>query len=493
MNVQQSHPVSITPLKFHLLLGGLSLSLFFIALTPLQASNPAAGDYPLNLSGYYPDTLLLNANKFIPTSVGDLFTNKVLSNTDESIVTEQKKLEQWGFTPFLYYWGDFLANPVGGLSHGADWTQLTILGGEIHLDPLGWRDGSLVVSFSDGVGYDLGQKVGNIFTPSQAQSFQTFANNALYLKQKFLDGKVELRVGRFTSASVFASLPAMGSLPVSGAVNGTPTSFFTNLSGWHSTGKPAWAAYAKVQPTSDTYIKGGILEVNPQANQYAYHGFDMRMSHSDGTLLLTEWGWTPTFQSFKSAAPASLSGSDGKSITPEKLTFKPADSQDMGYSGIYMAGAYLQNYPQTQFNGQINTEAYGFYLQGQQLIWRNQSHPKQNLSLWGGATYSPQTQVALLPVMAYAGLYIQGLVAGRDRDITLLNVYTGGVSSSYAQATAVPGKGLPTQETVTELSYIIQLTEHFQFQPDLQWVVQPSGFGSIPNALIIGFQVAAQF
>jgi porin len=447
----------------------------FFSLRPfvsLHASDADPGTYPLNLSGYYPDALLFNADYYHFKRVQDLYPNALLENTDQYFADRQKTLKELGVIPFLYYWGDFLANPVGGERQSAVWTQLLVVGAKIHLEGIGWEGGTLVVSFSDGAGNNLGQSVGNIFTPAQAQSFQTFANNALYLRQLFLDDRVELRLGRFSSASVFASLPAMGSLPVSGAVNGTPTSLFTNLSGWHSNGKPSWAAYVNVEPSKDIYFKSAILEVNPQANDANYHGFDMGMSSHDGTLLLTEWGWTPKFEGASNAV-------------------KDANPDDGRYPGIYMAGAYLQNYPQTQFNGQNCNEVYGFYWQGQQLIWRQHDHPRQNLSVWGGVTYSPQTQVAFLPIMGYGGVYYQGLISTRERDISMLNFYTGVISGDSSLQSSDSRKA--TQENVLELSYIVQLTDHFQIQPDLQWIIQPGGYSGAANSLVVGFQVAAQF
>jgi len=462
------------------LLISLGLPLCFLTSTCLRASDADAGSYPLKLSDAYPDSILLNADYYHLRQVQDLYPDALIKNTDQYFTDRQNEMQELGITPFVYYWGDFLGNPVGGLRQSAVWAQLLVVGAKIHLDPIGWEGATLVISFSDGAGNNLGQSVGNIFTPAQALSFPTFASNALYLRQLLLDGKIELRVGRFSSASVFASLPAMGALPVSGAVNGTPTSLFSNLSGWHSNGKPSWAAYAKVEPTAETYLKAAILEVNPQANEVIYHGFDMGINRNDGTLLLSECGWTPTFKSSGSSLRQE-SGQVSKEVTTE----------DAGYPGIYMAGAYLQNYPQNQFNGGTQNETYGFYAQGQQMIWCNKEHSKQNLSLWGGLTYSPQAEVALIPVMGYGGIYYQGLIPSREKDITMLNFYTGSLSGDYALQNLTMGRA--TQESVVELSHIFQLTEHFQIQPDLQWVIQPGGYAGINNSLILGFQVAAQF
>ncbi len=450
----------------------LSFSFFFFS-APLGASDADPGTYPIKLKSYYPDALLLNADYYRPKKFEDMYPSALLQNTDHYLSETRSDIKELGMTPFLYYWGDLLGNPLGGSKQSTVWDQLVVFGAKIHLDRLlGWEGGTLVVSFSDSAGNSLSRSTGNIFNPSQELSFTTFASNALYLRQLFMGEKLEFRFGRFSSASVFASLPAMGTLPVSAAVNGTPTSLFTNLQGWHSSGKPSWAAYAKVEPVRETYIKAAVLEVNPQANDINYHGFDMGMNSHDGTLLLTEWGWTPKFEGVQKAVQGT-------------------ETDDLGYPGIYMAGAYLQNYPQTQFNGQTCNEVYGFYWQGQQMIWRQRDHPRQNLSIWGGVTYSPQTQVAFLPIMGYGGVYYQGLVPSRVRDISMLNFYTAAISSDVVQQT--PSSAKATQENVLELSYIVQLSDHFQIQPDIQWTIQPGGYSNAGNCLVVGFQVAAQF
>jgi porin len=336
---------------------------------------------------------------------------------------------------------------------------------------------------------------GNFFLPSQTVSLDTFANNSLFFQQDLDDGKFQFRIGRFQSASVFASLPAMGALPVNAAVNSTPTSLFLNVAGWHATSKPSWAAYAKVKPTEDTYFKAGIFQVNPQVNNPNYHGFAMGINRTDGTLLLAELGWTPIFNEPATTTPPAPAVNDGGKTAGDggKTVMAPKPvTADTGLPGIYMVGAYLQNYPQVQWNGQTIYEVYGGYLQGQQMIWNNHANPKQNFNLWAGVTYSPQTQIAIMPVMGYGGVYFQGLIPGRDNDVSFLNFYTGNVSGSYAQQYIYNGKQ-PTEESVVELSYIVQLTDHFQFQPDLQYIIQPGGWSSIASSLVIGFQVSAQF
>jgi porin len=45
---------------------------------------------------------------------------------------------------------------------------------------------------------------------------------------------------------------------------------------------------------------------------------------------------------------------------------------------------------------------------------------------------------------------------------------------------------------VLNAGYIIQITKEFSVQPDIQYIIQPGGFGQANNALVLGFQVTIE-
>jgi len=392
-------------------------------------------------------------------------------------------LKSDGFEPFVNYWGTYLTNPIGGERRGSAWAQLLVFGGEIHFDSLGWEGGSVFVSATDFAGSNLSEKVGNIFTLSQAVVIDTFALYGLYLRQQLWDDRLDIRVGRISAGQVFATLPIMG-LPVGGAVNGNPTSLFTNAP-FHATGSASWAAFVKALPTKSIYAQAGIFQASPQTGVPSNHGVNFSIERGDGELIMAEAGWLPTLGASgeKSASPAS----DGKK------TVMPAKTVNPGLPGQYSFGGYYSNYTFPTFSGGVEHNAYGFYAQAQQMVWRSVANADHNLTLWSGLTYSPQESFALLPVMAYGGVAWQGAIPSRDKDTVLFNFYLGGFSRDYARQQAGAGSGWATVETDLEASYIIHISENVSFQPDLQWVIQPGGSSSVPNALVLGFQVSATF
>lgn len=404
---------------------------------------------------------------------------KFVIHGEDSVESFREKSRDAGFDPFLYYWGDFLANPVGGQSQAASWMQLLVFGGELDLQKMiGWPSGgSLFVSAVDAAGSNLSLKVGNLFTLSQAHVMNTFSLYALYYKQELFDKKLEIRIGRMAAGQYFAALPAMG-LVVSGAVNGNPTSLFVN-SPFHSTASASWAAYAKYQPSSQFYLDSGIFQASPRTGNPAYHGTDFSIRSGDGILLMSEMGWTPSF-----GATPEVKGAGKKSL---------ATPANPGLPGIYTLGGYYSHYTFDKFAGGTESDAFGFYSLAQQMVWRSPENANQNITLWGGLTYSPQQQFALMPLMGMGGVIWQGCIPKRDSDSALFSVYSGNFSSDYSNNQIANGKGPATVETVLELSYIIQLTKNVQIQPDVQYVIQPNGQSNIPNALVIGFQVSAMF
>ncbi len=391
-----------------------------------------------------------------------------------------KTLDDHGVKPFVKYWGDFLANPVGGKSQTADWFQLLVFGMRLDLERLvGWKGGEFTISGIDTGGDDIERNIGTNFTPAQAVTLRGAALFLLYFTQHLADDKIELMLGRMSAGSIYARLPMMG-LAVSGAVNGNPLSLLYNASGYHATGRANWAANIKVKPTEDTYIQSGIFQsTTDRMDKYYFHGVDFSFRRGDGFLLMAEAGWSPTFLKEKGSSETS----PGKSVV-QNLSFD-------GLPGLYQFGGYYQNDAMPTFLGSSSVQnIYGFYFQAQQMLWRSRTHPNHNFTLWSGITYSPQTEIAMMPIMAYGGVGWSGLIPARDNDQLLLNFYIGAYSGDYSQNHINSGQGSNTVETTFELSYILQLTRQIQFQPDLQYFIQPGGSHSIPNALVLGFQVS---
>ena len=100
-----------------------------------------------------------------------------------------------------------------------------------------------------------------------------------------------------------------------------------------------------------------------------------------------------------------------------------------------------------------------------------------------------------MPFFANGGLVYQGLFSSRPNDTAAFGVAYGAFSSQLARSqrdarSAGSGAGIQKYEVALELTYIIQARRWLQVQPDLQYIINPGGTGKIPNALVLGFQLA---
>ena len=384
-------------------------------------------------------------------------------------------VKETGVRLYFDYYGDFLANPTGGLSQSVGYSHEIVVGGHFDLEKIiGWSGASITASFAEGAGYNLSNNVGNYFVVSESIVQGTGVLFDLYLTQKLFDDKLDLRIGRMTAGQMFATLPAFG-LQVNGGINGNPNNLFSNAP-FHAGITATNAAMIKYKPTKETYASAGIFQATPRLGVYSYHGADFSIRPGDGILMMFEAGWKPTFGATKA----------GQSKDKEVV-------ENPGLPGIYKLGGYYSNYTFAQFSGGQIYNAYGFYAIGQQMVWRSKKNTNDNFSLWGGAVYSPQTDISSNPFMGMAGTIWQGLIPGRDQDQWLTCFLIANFSSDYANSISTPGTTTPTYEAVLETSYVIQLNKYLSFQPDLQYIIRPNGYGNIPNALVIGLQAVLSF
>lgn len=384
-----------------------------------------------------------------------------VNRTCDWINAETAKLnDNYGIALIFDYESDILGNPVGGLTRGAAYSQTIEYGFTLDLEKIAKIQGAsfTVTGLTTGVS-NLSNKIGNVFTAAQ-----TFVGNGSYLyevywQQLLCDNKLQIQAGRLNTNN-FATLPAFD-IQVSGGLNGNPTSLFLNTN-FLSMPNAVWGANATATVSDNHYVAGGIYQaaIEPGKN----NGTDWSMKgNCDGVFMIAETGWTPTF-----------------GVNAE---------DDLGLPGIYKAGGYTSTAPYQYFNGNGTKNAtYGFYAMAQQMVWRSAANQNNNFSLWGGLTWSPQQSVAEMPLMGFAGFVWQGLIPNRDQDQLLGAVMAGGFSSDYAQANYNSGSGYNTTETVFDVSYVITINENFFVQPDIQYIIRPSGLSSTQNALVIGLQ-----
>jgi porin len=229
----------------------------------------------------------------------------------------------------------------------------------------------------------------------------------------------------------------------------------------------------QVNPTDRLYLKLGVYEDEPRQNPHVNHGFDFSGGHGNGEQIGAEFGYQTT-----------LPGA----VLPEKYAI----------GTIYDTGRYSAPFfsPEPQSGRGI------VYIQVNKTAFRPTPGAPQGLYLlsslyFGTAGNSQRVDYA----WQGAALYF-GLIPGRPDDnlgfqITGLHYTKGLLASLYQERLAGGGDELPDSTmTMAELNYSVKLTRWATLTPNIQYIWNPDGLGSLAypqanlkNAFVIGAQI----
>ena len=393
----------------------------------------------------------------------------------------RERLFESGVEVFGFYNSILNGNVSGGIhSRHATYVDDAFVGFKFDLDKLvGWRGGLFVVSGINRNGDDLTTRyVGSIFSTQQSVGGQRPFLYQVYLQQKFADGRVRLKLGRFSASDDFNGSPLYG-YSVNNGIDGDIRNvlFDTRFSAYPFA---VWSAVLLYDPTPEFNVKLGVFQTSDDMFENDDNGLNWGIEGSDGYTAIFQFGWSPQFWK----QPVYSTTGDSKSAA---IAMK-------GYPGHYWIGFTYSEwdfYP--RFSGGFEDRSYGFYVHADQMVYQETPGSDQGLTVWVASGYYPQKEISIVPFQVNIGLNYQGLFPGRNRDHTMLHFIYGDLSRDYAVVRRRPGGHLAESEEVIEVAHRFQLTPWSYFQPDLQYVIDPGGTGDIPNALVIGAQMGFTF
>jgi porin len=397
------------------------------------------------------------------------------------------RLEDQGITPSLSFESDLAGNPVGGKRRG--FTEADNLGLDVHfdLDKLyGLEGGTFVFSTSQRSGANLSAiDVGNTFTIQQVYGRETWQVIDVAYLQKFLENRVELRIGRIAAGDVFDVSP-YDYVFMQNAIDGNPVAIFLNAPDMTAYPNATWGAELKVQTTDRTYLRGGVYNGDVEHTHELHdHGLDWSMNGP--VFLIGE----AVYQTNQLKDDQGLPGNYKLGIW-----FDGHSYQDFGTKVLGAAAPGLGIVPH------VTEGNYGFYGLFDQVVIRF-SDPSEKIlrgiGLTGCVQSAPDQGVSTMPFFFEAGILARGIFPQRPRDVAGFGIIYGQFSSDLRSAERLaqhfnPAVGVQDQETVLEWNYIFRFRDGaFFFEPDIQYIIRPGGTGNIPNALVVGAQVGMNF
>ncbi len=380
-------------------------------------------------------------------------------------------LNNLGIIPSLTFTSDLAGNPTGGISQGFTAANNLGLGLLFDLDKIASiNGGSFLVQVSERFGPSLTKKyIGNSFNVQQDWGGQTIRVVDVAYQQKLYDNRLQFRVGRIAAGDDFL-VSHYDYLFMQNGFCGNPVGIFFNAPGMTAYPNAAWGILVKVKPTARTYLMGGVYNGDPSIRANDHHGMDLSMH---GPLFaIAEAGYR-------------LNGLPG----------------DTGLLGNYKVGAWFDNAVYTQYStvGPLITPQtargnWGFYTLFDQMVWRFKPGSDQGVGVFGSFLTSPNQNLSQLPYFFTAGVAALGLFPGRPQDSTGFGVLWGSFSSDLAASQQRLGVPQQDSETVLEVTHRLQFYQGALFiQPDVQYVINPGGTGTIGNALVLGCQVGVNF
>lgn len=370
----------------------------------------------------------------------------------------RSELEDRGVTFALNYTGDFLSNRSGGLSQNSALASGTYGSVTFDFEKLSGISGlSLYVAGAYQAGNDLsGDSIGNAFGVAQIFNPEGGRLAQVYLLKTFAQDTYEVAFGQLSAGDDFATVDSFGNY-VSSAVNGNPATIGANFPSFTASPFSAWGVRFTANPTNNLYWSVAAYNADPSVQDPGKSGFDFSFDPGDGVLAIAELGVNTNFG-------GALSGLPGRFVI----------------GGIYDSSDYerLDNPNETESGN------YGFYAIAEQMVYREGGpNSDQGLTTWAAITSNPDDSINTLPVGLFAGLSYQGLINGRDDDVTAFAVYYGSFSDD------LPGQ---SDETVLELNHRFQISPSTYLTPDLQYVFNPNG-GGISDAFVVGFEASIDF
>ncbi len=386
----------------------------------------------------------------------------------------RSKLARDGVTVGMSYVTDMATNVYGGKAFGfayagsfgfdvnVDIGKYTTLKGLSFYTSVVWRTGTSLSA----------DKIGNQYPVQQVYGGQNIRLNELYLRQELFDKYLIFKAGRLNAGNDFLQSQLYYKFMCNG-FNGNPIAVFFN-GPFTAYPNATWGALMKFRP----YFKRVLVKVAAYVAQddiadNRYHGFNWSFNGSDGTQLITEWSYQVN----------QLKG-------------------DTGYPGNYRAGYfYYTGSKGTKFLGGKYHGNSGYYFLLDQMIYRHGGpESDRGLTPFIALLFAPKDR-NLLPFFIASGLVYKGLFASRPKDYTNLGVLYGKYSSDIREAQEIarrtqlrpiPKFGAQPQnfEALIELNHWFQINPWFIITPNIQYIINPRGLGTITNAWVLGAQIS---
>jgi porin len=396
-------------------------------------------------------TALLLTLGVTPAMGYDILTSEYLFGDWAGKRTSLKE-QGYGFT--FNYTGDTQWN-FGGPDENMSFFGRARFIADIDLEKAaGWEGGRIFISALSQDG-DLAHVRAGTYSPlSSIAGADTTRLDQLYFEQSLFDDLFRIRIGQVAGVDEFGAQP-YGGYFVNNQLGYATNLEFNSRIPFNAGAQPG--VIFEVGREQGLYAKAGLFSGKADPFNNDKHGVDFDIE-SDSTVYAAEVGYR-----FGGDLPG-----------------------DVRIGGHYNDGTFTR----------IDTGAevddnYVVYAMANKTVWQDPTDKKRGIDLGISAFFAPTNRNATSSEILVSAAY-RGIIPCRPDDFLSFGFVRNDFGDEASDASRASGFGGLGEEYVLELSYKYQVTPAFAIQPDIQYILNPSGT-SRSDVFVAGFRTSINF
>lgn len=389
-------------------------------------------------------------------------------------------LKQTGVSVGLQYATETMFNVSGGEKQGGtyadnialefrfDLNRLVSIPGTTFLVKMSQRNGDSVSSR-----FIAPSQGGNTFTVQELYGGQTFKLVNVQFTTRLADDRLDLAYGRLVANDDFLRSDLYCQF-VNNSFCGSPKPvFLQNPFTFTAYPLATWGLRAAFDtPSRNWTFQTAIYDGDPEGKRGDPAG-------ESQNLHGTWWGF----------------GNNGVTLAGEIRYHVNRDS-DKALPGVYKVGGFYMTGQFQDLGKTGNATATGdamAWLLADQMLYRESPGSRRGLSAFGALVFSLTDRTNPMTSYFNAGFVYEGLFDVRPRDRTGFAVTSGWFGSEYNGGLSAAGLPIKSHEAVIELNHMFLIGRGIGIQPDVQYIIRPTGTGSIADALAVGVKISVDF
>ena len=404
---------------------------------------------------------------------------------------ERTRLIEQGYDFTLDYVGEVGSNLSGGYNDDttARYSHQFGLGAKLDLEKIfGWKDAEFKLAITERSGRNIsndriGDPRAGTFSSSQEVwgRGQTWRLTQLWIKQKYFDGKLDVKAGYFGEGEDFNTFPCdFQNLAFCGSQVGNWVGGI-----WYNWPVSQAAIRVKYNLTPELYAQIGAYNQNPSQLETG-NGFKLSGSGTKGTILPVELVWSPKVDGL----PGEYRVGYYKSTAKADDVLKDANGQYAAVSGdAYRSHSSKSGYwfvAQQQLTDHNGDKNRGLHIAANATFHDKDTNTVDNyqqlmLTYKGPFNARPKDDV---------GIGIARIHVNEDVQKNRKLINAGNGFNDYDQAGFLP---IQDTEYNAEINYGFHVTNWLTVRPNLQYVKHPGGVDKVDDALVAGLKIQSVF